>query len=86
MSASLVHGTGNYDYLYLGASLENSATSRWHMAIMRIDHSTPTTPQVSSLVYSDGGDCSNSNLGFGDISEAVYIEHLGFMEDLTTGG
>ena len=66
MSASLVHGTGNYEYLYVGASYEDSATSRWFMAIMRIDHASPTAVDLSTLCYADNGSCGTSDLGFDD--------------------
>ena len=38
VSGSLVHGTGIYDYLYVGANVEASATKRWWLALLRIDH------------------------------------------------
>ena len=66
-----------------------SSTNRWHLAILRIDHASATTPDLSAMVYSEGGSgvCSDAtNIGSGDKTRAVYVDKLGFMEDLTTGG
>ena len=92
VSASLVHGTSgsNYDHLYVGASYEDFTHQRWHMAILKIDHhaASPTTPEMAVLVYTgdSNGSCSTSELGSADITQAVYVDKLGFMEDGLSGG
>ena len=91
VSASLVHGSAGsaYDYLYVGASMEDAVTNRWNLAILRIDHASPTTPELAVMVYGEGGsgNCADvNNIGNGDKTRAVYIDKLGFMEDGVSDG